>query len=85
MTQDISVPYDPEYQAPIPSIWKDTIIQVIEAFKNKNFECLNTISNVQFIDLNKVSAIAANVDDYGAHLISLPEESWNTSVCLYGK
>ncbi|WP_296283481.1 hypothetical protein [uncultured Acinetobacter sp.] len=83
MTQDIPVPYDSEFQSPIPNIWRDKIVQIVEAFKNKDFARLNTIPNVEFIDIEYAAEIAENIDDYGAHLISLPEESWNSSVCVY--
>ena len=83
MTQNIPVPYDSEFQSPIPNIWRDCIIQIIEAFKDKDFGRLNTLPSVQCIDLAYASEIAENIDAYGAHLISLAEESWNTSVCIY--
>ena len=83
MTQNIPVPYDSEFQSPIPSIWKDCIIQIVEAFKDKDLARLNTLPSVQCIDLAYASEIAENIDAYGAHLISLAEESWHTSVCIY--
>ena len=83
MTQNIPVPYDSEFQSPIPSIWRDCIIQIVEAFKDKDFGRLNTLPSVQCIDLAYAEEIAENIDAYGAHLISLAEESWHTSVCIY--
>ena len=83
MTQNIPVPYDSEFQSPIPSLWRDCIIQSVEAFKDKDFGRLNTLPSVQCIDLAYASEIAENIDAYGAHLISLAEESWHTSVCIY--
>ena len=83
MTQNIPVPYDSEFQSPIPSIWRDCIIQIVEAFKDKDFGRLNTLPSVQCIDLAYASEIAENIDAYGAHLMSLAEEAWHTSVCLY--
>lgn len=83
MTQNIPVPYDSEFQSPIPNIWRDTIVQIVETFKDKDFARLNTIANVEFIDVEYATELAENIDDYGAHLISLPEESWNSSVCSY--
>ncbi|OTG97337.1 hypothetical protein B9T24_04245 [Acinetobacter sp. ANC 4654] len=83
MTQNIPVPYDSEFQSPIPSIWKDCIIQIVEAFKDKDLARLNTLPSVQRIDLAYASKIAENIDAYGAHLMSLAEESWHTSVCIY--
>ncbi len=83
MSQDIPVPYDSEFQSLIPNIWRDTIVQIVETFKDKDFVRLNTIANVEFIDTEYATELAENIDDYGAHLISLPEESWDSSVCSY--
>jgi hypothetical protein len=83
MTQDIPVPYDSEFQSPIPNIWRNTIVQIVEAFKDKDFARLSTIPNVEFIDIQYAAEIAENIDHYDAHLVSLPEEAWDSSVCFY--
>lgn len=83
MTQDVPVPFDSEFQSPIPMIWREKIIKIVEAFKDKDFSRLNIIPNVVFIDTEYAASIAENIDDYGARLISLPKESWDSSVCLY--
>ena len=56
---------------------------MVEAFKDKDFERLNTLPSVQCIDVAYAAEIAENIDAYGAHLMSLAEEAWHTSVCLY--
>jgi len=83
MTQDIPVPYDLEFQSPIPNIWRNTIVQIVEAFKDKDFARLSTIPNVGFVDIQYAAETAENIDHYGAHLVSLPEEAWDSSVCFY--
>ncbi|OTG67486.1 DUF7668 domain-containing protein [Acinetobacter silvestris] len=83
MIQDIPVPYDSALQSPIPTIWRDTIVLIVEAFKDKDFARLNTIPDVQFIDLEYALELAESIVNYGAHLISLSKDAWDTSVCLY--
>lgn len=83
MIPEVPVPYDPEFQSPIPTIWRDTIILIVDAFKDKDFAGFNTITNVELIDLEYASELAEYIVDYGAHLISLSKDTWNTSVCLY--
>ena len=83
MTQNVPVPYDSEFQSPVPTIWRETIVQIVEAFKDKDFARINTIPNVEFIDLEYAAEIAENINDYGTHLISLPKETWDSSTCLY--
>ena len=83
MILEFPVPYDPEFQSPIPTIWRDTIILIVDAFKDKDFAGLNTIPNVELIALEYASELVEYIVDYGAHLISLPKDTWNTSVCLY--
>ena len=58
-------------------------LNAIKQFKDKDFAGLNTIPNVELIDLEYASELAEYIVDYGAHLISLSKDTWNTSVCLY--
>jgi len=83
MTQGVPVPYDSEFQSPIPTIWRETIIQIVEAFKDKDFTRLNTISYDEFIDIKYRSEIVNHIDDIGTYFISPIQMPWNTSICLY--
>lgn len=74
---------DEENQRPIPSVWKGTLILIVEAIKLNNYEELNSASNVRTIQKLDVDRINENIEDYGCQLISLPESTWQTSVCQW--
>ena len=70
-------------ELPVPSAWRPKLAGVVEALKNRDF-CLNRkIENVARIEQGDAERIASNIDDYGDKLVSLPEDSWKTSICVW--
>lgn len=78
-----SIPKDENNQIPVPVIWRNTFIDVIEAFKEGDFELERGVAGVRPIAARDATRIANNIEDYGAHLISLPVDTWQTSVCQW--
>lgn len=83
MDQEIGVFKDEDGQRSIPSIWRHTFCEIVESFKDGDFEIGREIAGVRKISAQDASRMARNIKDYGAHLISLPEETWETSVCQW--
>ncbi|HQZ58966.1 MAG TPA: hypothetical protein PLQ39_04645 [Acinetobacter sp.] len=69
----------------VPSAWRHTVQEIVEVFKNKNYEKLNNIAGVNQIDYDYAQDIGQNIDNYGETLISLPEQTWNTSECMWSE
>lgn len=67
----------------IPSIWHNTIFEIVEAFKNHDSQFYNQIKGVLRIDSNDFEEILADINIYGETLISLPNETWEFSQCLW--
>lgn len=82
MSQTVAVLKDKKQQ-PIPSVWRKTISEIVEAFKDRDFTLSRGISRVRPISKDDAAGIEENIQDYGAELVSLPEETWNTSVCQW--
>jgi hypothetical protein len=55
----------------------------VNAFKDGDFELSTPIANVPKLPENRAEAIQRNIENYGASLISLPNESWDSSVCQW--
>lgn len=70
-------------QQPVPTVWRKTISEIVEAFKDGDFALSRGVSGVRHISQEDAAGIAENIQDYGAHLTSLPEDAWNTSVCQW--
>lgn len=83
MTDEVSVSKDEDNQRPIPSSWRGTLCDVVEAFKEGDFNLSRGVSGVGRITTETAADIARNIEDYGVHLASLPEQSWDTSVCQW--
>lgn len=74
---------DGSNQSAVPHNWRATLVQIVEAFKQGDFTLQKKISRVYPISRNNGVAIAANIEAYGAKLITLPDETWQTSVCQW--
>ena len=82
MNKKIHVLKDERNQQPIPSVWRQVLWNIVEEFKNGNFQLVD-IDEVLKISPSDAERIAKNLQSYGAHLTSLPEEAWETSVCQW--
>lgn len=83
MIEPVFVSKDDNMQSAIPSIWMDTFNQIVEAFKGGDFRVSRGVIGVRPVSSEKATIIAENIKAYGARLTSLPEESWETSVCQW--
>ena len=70
-------------ERPVPSIWRPRFRDIVEAFKDGDYGLKKKITNVAPVDQEDASIIAENIEDYGGALVSLPEEAWETSACLW--
>ncbi len=73
---------DGENQQLIPTAWRNTLRSIVEAFKGNNFQLIG-IDGVRPISIEDAKRIARNIESYGVHLESLPDETWETSVCQW--
>jgi hypothetical protein len=83
MSENAVVLKDPENQIKIPSIWRGKLSEIVNAFKDGDFELSTPIVNVPKLPEDRAKAIQKNIENYGAKLISLPNDSWDTSVCQW--
>jgi hypothetical protein len=67
-------------QAPVPAIWRPTLAAIVDAFREGDFELARGIPEVAPVSPDDARIIAGNIEDYGATLVGLPDEAWETSV-----
>lgn len=80
MREIIPILKNEEDELPVPTEWRQTLIDIVEAFSHGDF-CLN--NNVDFVHAISASAakrISGNIAAYGDELVSLSEETWDTSI-----
>jgi len=72
-----------EHQVAIPNEWRKILSDIVEAFKDGDFQLQRNIPRVCPVPEKLANCIAGNIEHYGAKLLSLPEQSWETSVCQW--
>lgn len=66
---------------PVPSHWRKTIRDIVEAFREKDFILVRSVPNVNPVPQREATRFAEYIEDYGDELDELPDETWETSVC----
>jgi hypothetical protein len=74
---------DETQQTLVPEAWRPTLAAIVEAFCEGDFELTRGIQDVSPVAPEDAERIAENIEDYGDELASLPEESWQSSVCQW--
>lgn len=66
---------------PVPSVWRKTIHDIVEAFREQDFVLARSVPDVAPVSRNEAIRFAEYIEDYGDELDELPDETWETSVC----
>lgn len=80
MKEIIPVLKNEEDELPVPTDWRQTLIDIVEAFKNGDFCLNNKVDFVHAIGGAEASRISGNIAAYGDKLVSLSEETWDASI-----
>ncbi|WP_064042029.1 DUF7668 domain-containing protein [Methylomonas koyamae] len=83
MKAPVLVSKDENGQALIPSEWRNVLVNIVEAFKEGDFKLDRGIHGVRPVDDDDAVKIERNIKSYGVELASLPEDTWQTSVCQW--
>ena len=83
MSEIIQILKDEKNQAPIPTAWRRSFIDIVEGLKADDFDLVRKVDGVRPISVEDAARIGDNIKRYGAHLTSLPLETWRTSVCQW--
>ena len=82
MSAPVPILKDEEQEHPVPSVWRSKLRDIAEALKDGNFN-LRGLADVDPLDDATAARITRNINDYGCALTSLPDASWDTSVCRW--
>lgn len=80
---ELPVTKDSKNEGPIPSAWRPTLKNIVDAFVRHDYCLANGIARVAPISEETATQIREYIEDYGAKLALLPQESWATSVCIW--
>ena len=74
---------DAESELPIPTAWRPVICRVVNAFVRHDYQLNAVVTGVAPVSAKTAEHIRSYIQDYGAELVDLPEETWDSSVCMW--
>ncbi|MES3022459.1 MAG: hypothetical protein V4857_12840 [Pseudomonadota bacterium] len=80
---EIAVIKDNKKQGPIPSVWRPVLTQIVKSFVRHDYLLSAGIPGVATVSAETAEQIQEYIEEYGERLIELPEEAWDTSVCIW--
>ncbi len=80
---EIQVIKDEENERPIPTVWRPIFHGIVNAFVNDDYVLSSGFARVGPIPKATANQIRKYIQDYGEALVELPEESWETSICIW--
>ncbi|CAN7457260.1 DUF7668 domain-containing protein [Massilia sp. LjRoot122] len=80
---EVSVTKDSKNEGPIPSAWRPTLKSIVDAFVRHDYRLADGVAGVAPVSEKTATQIRTYIQEYGAELVSLPQESWATSVCIW--
>ena len=82
-SNEVPVTKDADNEAPIPSAWRPVLKSIVDAFAREDYLLNDGLSGVAPISEETADQVREYIQDYGAKLVELPPESWDTSVCIW--
>ena len=67
----------------IPPEWRPALIAIVEDIRSRNLRSKEALGYDISIDLTEIDDIYRSIDHYGGELVSLPEDTWKTSICRW--
>jgi hypothetical protein len=74
---------DADSERPIPTAWRNVIKSIVSSFVRHDYHLAASIPWVAPVQSETAEQIKNYIEDYGVELIELPEETWNSSVCIW--
>ncbi len=74
---------DPDAAHPIPDAWRPVLCDVVRAFSQGDYALARSLPGVAPVAADTAEQIRADVADYGATLLELPADTWQTSVAQW--
>jgi hypothetical protein len=82
-SNDVPVTKDAGKEGPIPSAWRPVLKSIVDAFAREDYTLKNGLPRVAPISAETARQVREYIHDYGAKLIELPPQSWDTSMCIW--
>ena len=80
---DVLAVKDDSTEHPIPTAWRQTFRDIVACFVASDYCLAAGVAGAESVAPETAAHIKANLKSYGASLIALPEETWDSSVCIW--
>ena len=74
---------DPDSERPIPMAWRGTIKAIVQILAQSDIQSNAGLTGVRPVSAETAQQIQKYLESYGAELVELPEETWQSSVCIW--
>lgn len=83
MQNNVRVCKDKDQERSVPTVWRPIFVDIIDAFMKKNYLLSEGVKSVSVVSNETAKHIKEYIADYGEELTQLPEETWESSVCIW--
>jgi hypothetical protein len=70
-------------ERPIPTAWRPVFRSIVSAFVQGDYLLETGVVGVEAVSMEGAVKIENYVKGYGATLIELPDDTWDSSVCIW--
>ena len=74
---------DEDSERPIPSVWRPVFRDVVNAFVHQDYILSSVVPGVAAVSDGTAKQIRDYIEGYGEILTELPDETWDTSICIW--
>jgi hypothetical protein len=74
---------DGEAEQPIPLAWRPTLREIVRVFAKLDYRLESGVAGVEPVSAELAEQIRSYLADYGATLVELPDDTWETSVAQW--
>jgi hypothetical protein len=83
MGEEVFAVKDPGNERPIPTAWRPIFREIVKAFVSHDYRVSAGVPGLMHVSDDTAAQIVAYIRDYGETLVELPEETWDSSVCIW--
>ena len=76
-------PKDPDNEHPIPGAWRPMLSAVVQCFVQGDYCLARGVVGVEPVSAATAEQIRDYLNEYGATLVELPDDTWQTSVAQW--
>jgi len=80
---DVPAVQDGSGQRPIPTAWRPVFCRIVDAFVRGDHALKAGVPGVAALPDDTAAQIRDYIRDYGATLVALPPDTWESSVCIW--